>query len=369
MIGTLGAGLLGDLADTGHTTPDPVHVERLLAKLVRQGANVMAMEVTSVGLIEGRVNGLHFDVVLFTNLSRDHLDYHGSMDAYRDAKASLFGWPGLLAGVVNLDDAAAPAICLAMSADVKAITFSASGKPNADLYATGIEPLERSTRLSLAGRFGSGVIEAPIMGRYNVDNLLGVLAVALASGVGFEQIAASVDQIRAAPGRLEPVLGESSESIEGPLTLIDYAHKPDALEKVLEACRPLAVQRGGQLVAVFGCGGDRDRGKRPIMGEIGARLADQVVLTSDNPRSEVAELILEEIYSGVPVALRAKVTRLVDRRVAIEKTLRQATVKDVVLIAGKGHEEYQDVGGVKLPFSDMGEARRVLAARFGVRSC
>jgi UDP-N-acetylmuramyl tripeptide synthase len=187
--------------------------------------------------------------------------------------------------------------------------------------------------------------------------------------VGFEQIIAALHHLRAAPGRLEPVLSDSSEPLPGPLTLIDSAHKPDALEKALQACRPLADQRGGRLFAMFGCGGDRDRGKRPIMGEIGARMADRVILTSDNPRSEVAELILDEIYQGVPVELRAKVERLSDRRAAIEAILRDATDQDVVLIAGKGHEEYQDIAGVKLPFSDIGEARLALAARSQVSSC
>ncbi len=369
LIGTLGAGMLGDLTDTGHTTPDPVALERLLAKLVRQGANVMAMEVTSVGLVEGRVNGLCFDVVLFTNLSRDHLDYHGSMDAYRDAKASLFGWSGLLAGVINLDDQASTAMRAAMTSEVEAVTFSAAGKSEADLYATAIEPLDRSTRLSLAGRFGVRQIEAPIVGRYNVDNLLGVLAVALASGVEFEQIVAALGHISAAPGRLQPVMGDGEHALAGPLTLIDYAHKPDALEKALQACRPLAEQRGGQLIAVFGCGGDRDRGKRSIMGEIGARLADRVLLTSDNPRSEAPETILEEIFQGVPLELRSKVVRLADRRAAIERALGAADSKDVVLIAGKGHEDYQDIGGVKHPFSDLLEARRVLASKSQVASC
>jgi UDP-N-acetylmuramoyl-L-alanyl-D-glutamate--2,6-diaminopimelate ligase len=368
LIGTLGAGMLDSLKDTGHTTPDPVGLQRLLARLVRQGANVMAMEATSVGLVEGRVNGLHFDVVLFTNLSRDHLDYHGSMERYRDAKALLFGWPNLLAGVVNLDDAAAPSMRRAMAAGVEQITFSANGNQRADVYASRMEFLPHGMRLTIGGRFGATEVEAPVVGRFNVDNLLGVMAVALASGVDFDSLRQGVAQLRAAPGRLEPV-HFGAEPIAAPLVLVDYAHKPDALEKVLEACRPMVAQRGGRLIAVFGCGGDRDRGKRPMMGEIASRLADHVVLTSDNPRSEVPETILEEIFAGVPPSLAIKVERLADRRVAIASTLRHAHPSDVIVIAGKGHEDYQEAKGIKSPFSDVAEARAALQRRAEVAAC
>jgi UDP-N-acetylmuramoyl-L-alanyl-D-glutamate--2,6-diaminopimelate ligase len=369
LIGTLGAGMLDALSDTGHTTPDPVDLERLLARLVTDGAEVMAMEVTSVGLVEGRANGLHFDVALFTNLSRDHLDYHGTMDEYRDAKARLFSWPGLIAGVINLDDPASLAMRSAMLAEVQCISYSASGQNAADLYASNIEFQEHGMQVKVAGRFGEHLLEAPVVGRFNVDNLLGVVAVGLAAGIEFEQLAVALRCISAAPGRLEPVLSLDGGEPTGPLVLIDYAHKPDALEKVLEACRPMALQRQGKLIVLFGCGGDRDRGKRPIMGEIAARLADRLVLTSDNPRSESPASILDEIYAGVPVSLQSKVEKMVDRRSAIESVVAKASGRDVVLIAGKGHETYQEIAGVKTPFSDVSEARLALSLRRETAPC
>ena len=247
LIGTLGAGMLNALKDTGHTTPDPVDLERLLAKLVKEGAEVMAMEVTSVGLVEGRANGLHFDAALFTNLSRDHLDYHGTMDQYRAAKARLFSWPGLIAGVINLDDAASLAMRSAMFAGVQCISYSAAGHIDADLYATDIEFLEHGVQVRIAGRFGEHVIKAPIVGRYNVDNLLGVVAVGLAAGIEFQQLSQALASISAAPGRLEPVLPQQGSDQPGPLVLVDYAHKPDALEKVLEACRPICAAAAGKI--------------------------------------------------------------------------------------------------------------------------
>lgn len=369
LIGTLGAGMLNALSDTGHTTPDPVDVERLLARLVKEGAEVLAMEVTSVGLVEGRVNGLHFDAALFTNLSRDHLDYHGTMEEYCAAKARLFSWPGLIAGVINLDDPASLAMRSAMFAEVQCITYSAAGQSDADLYATDIEFQEHGMQVKVAGRFGEHSIKAPVVGRYNVDNLLGVVAVGLAAGIEIGQLATALTCISAAPGRLEPVLPKEGDHQSGPLVLVDYAHKPDALEKVLEACRPMALQRQGKLIVLFGCGGDRDRGKRPIMGEIGARLADRLVLTSDNPRSESPALILDEIYAGVPELLKSKVEKMVDRRSAIESVVAHASRRDVVVIAGKGHESYQEIAGIKAPFSDVGEARLALSLRAEAAPC
>jgi UDP-N-acetylmuramyl-tripeptide synthetase len=256
-----------------------------------------------------------------------------------------------------------------MLASVQCITYSAAGHSEADLYATDIEFQPHGMQVKVAGRFGEHVIKAPVVGRFNVDNLLGVVAVGLAAGIETTQLSAALASISAAPGRLEPVLSLEGGEESGPLVLVDYAHKPDALEKVLQACRPMAIERHGKLIVLFGCGGDRDRGKRPIMGEIGARLADRLVLTSDNPRSESPASILDEIYAGVPEPLKSKVEKMVDRRSAIESVVAQADGRDVVLIAGKGHESYQEIAGVKAPFSDVSEARMALSLRREAAPC
>jgi len=370
LIGTLGAGLLGQLIDTGHTTPDPIDVERLLARLHARGADALAMEVTSVGLTEGRVNGLTFDVALFTNLSHDHLDYHGSMEAYREAKAMLFAWPGLRAGVINADDPAGIDMQNAMGEDVERLTFSAAGNRTADLYALDISSGTSGMDVTIDGKFGKRSFSCNILGRYNADNLLGVLCVLLAAGVEMDAALEALATITPAPGRLEPVVsGVDDGAPPEPLVLVDYAHKPDALEKVLLALRPTAQMRGGKLIALFGCGGDRDRAKRPLMGEIAARLADKVVVTSDNPRSESPESIVDEIVAGIVKEPGGGLFRITDRRAAISRTIRDANVSDVVLIAGKGHEAYQDVGGVKSEFSDHLVAREALLARSTVTPC
>jgi UDP-N-acetylmuramoyl-L-alanyl-D-glutamate--2,6-diaminopimelate ligase len=370
LIGTLGAGFLGELTDTGHTTPDPVDVERLLARLHARGADVLAMEVTSVGLVEGRANGLAFDVALFTNLSHDHLDYHGSMESYRRAKAMLFSWPGLRAGVVNADDPAGADMLAALSEGVTRLTFSASGNPDTDLFARDIVARNTGMDITLDGRFGKRSFSCSVLGRYNADNLLGVLCVLLAAGVEMDLALEALASITPAPGRLEPVVGhEGDASVLEPLVLVDYAHKPDALEKVLLALRPTANTRGGKLIALFGCGGDRDRAKRPVMGEIASRLADRVVVTSDNPRSESPDAIVDEIVAGVTRAPEAGLIRITDRRMAICRTIGDADVSDVVLIAGKGHETYQEIAGVKSEFSDLLVAREALLARSAVAPC
>jgi len=370
LVGTLGAGFLDALLDTGHTTPDPVALQALLARLRDRGADVLSIEVTSIAITEGRANGLTFDVALFTNLSRDHLDYHGSMDAYANAKASLFKWPGLGAGVINIDDAAAARMKGAMHAEASCLTFSASGNSQADIFAAAIESRASGMDLTIDGRFGRHSFATRVIGRYNADNLLGVLCVLLAAGVEIDAAIQSLQAITPAPGRLEPVNSASPDgSSDEPLVLVDYAHKPDALEKVLLALRSTADSRGGKLIALFGCGGDRDRGKRPLMGEIAARLADRVIVTSDNPRSESPEAIVEEIVAGVTREPRSGLYRITDRRVAIARAIGDAEPSDIVLIAGKGHETYQEIAGIKSEFSDRLVAREALRARTQVASC
>jgi UDP-N-acetylmuramoyl-L-alanyl-D-glutamate--2,6-diaminopimelate ligase len=356
VAGTLGTGFVGELVDTGLTTPDPVWLQRTLARLVKGGAQALAMEVSSVGLVEGRLNGMHVDTAVFTNLTRDHLDYHGDMQAYGAAKARLFEWPGLRAAVINVDDALGRQLAArAAERGLTAWTTSASGDPQARLRAARLEHNAQGMRFALEVDGASRLVQTPLIGAYNVGNLLQVVAVLLAQGVELDAALHALAGLEPAPGRLHRV-----PAAHGPLVLVDYAHKPDALEKALAACRPMAHARGGKLVVVFGCGGDRDPGKRPEMGRIAAQLADLVVITSDNPRSEDPDRIIEAILAGVPDAGGAAVRQERDRRLAILESIRTADQADVILIAGKGHETYQEIAGVKLPFSDLDVASQAL---------
>jgi UDP-N-acetylmuramoyl-L-alanyl-D-glutamate--2,6-diaminopimelate ligase len=364
VAGTLGVGLLGALDDLNLTTPDPIQLQRTLRHLVDAGGDALAMEVSSIGLAEGRVNGMHYDVALFTNLSRDHLDYHGDMQRYEEAKVALFTWSGLGHAVVNLDDPAGVRVAeRARAAGVAVTGYSAQGLRGADLRATRVCLGNEGMALEFSGGYGTRVVRTPFIGQHNVANLLGVLGVLLASGVAVDQAFAALSGLQPVPGRLERVPGAALE----PLVLIDYAHKPDALEKVLEACQPIARARGGELVVVFGCGGDRDAGKRALMGAIAARLAQTVVITSDNPRSEDPAAIVAAIASGVPAGAR-HVRQEVDRRAAIRGAIAAAGVHDVIVIAGKGHETYQEIKGEKFTFSDFAEASVALKARQAVTS-
>jgi UDP-N-acetylmuramoyl-L-alanyl-D-glutamate--2,6-diaminopimelate ligase len=373
VVGTLGCGLLGPKADgqaagkleqSLNTTPDALTLHRLFAGYLQQGAQAAAMEVSSIGLHQGRVNGVRFDVAVFTNLTRDHLEYHGSMAAYGAAKEALFMTPGLKAAVLNLDDALGRKIARDLAgrgAQVYGYTLKgeAGGNVDARLAAEGIVATPRGLRFTVAAPQGRAEIEAPVVGEFNVSNLLAVLGTLLVSGVALEQAAAVLGRLTSAPGRMQALGGEGA-----PLAVIDYAHTPDALEKALAALRDTAVARGGRLVCVFGCGGNRDPGKRPLMGEAAARCADAVILTSDNPRDEDPQAILSDIARGITGAPAARV--LPDRAEAIRTALAEADARDVVLIAGKGHEPYQEVAGRRLPFSDLDCAAAALATRGGL---
>jgi UDP-N-acetylmuramoyl-L-alanyl-D-glutamate--2,6-diaminopimelate ligase len=354
VVGTLGNGLYGALAPSPHTTPDACVLHELLAQLQRAGAQAVAMEVSSHGLDQGRVNGVAFDVALFTNLSRDHLDYHGTMAAYGAAKARLFAAPGLHAIVVNADDAFGRSLAEdARGRGQRVLTYGMSG---ADVTATAVITGRAGLTLEVDTPWGGGAVESAIVGAFNASNLLGVLGVLLESGV---PVAAALEAMRALvppAGRMQRVGGEDS-----PLAVIDYAHTPDALEKALAALRP-AVRDGGSLTVVFGCGGDRDRGKRPQMGRIAASLADRVIVTNDNPRSEDPQAIAEAIVHGIRETANRRWRIELDRAQAIRTALGDARPGDVVLIAGKGHEPYQEIAGERRPFSDLAVARAGLAA-------
>ncbi|MBK8063649.1 MAG: UDP-N-acetylmuramoyl-L-alanyl-D-glutamate--2,6-diaminopimelate ligase [Betaproteobacteria bacterium] len=360
VIGTLGAGLSGRLSATGNTTPDALEVQRLLAELRDAGAGAVAMEVSSHGLEQGRVNGVEFDCALFTNLSHDHLDYHGSMEAYAAAKSRLFDTATLAHAVLNMDDVLGVQIAQKLARrglPVTGYSLSASGiapgSVTARIAAREIRIGAAGTAMSLSTSWGEREAHIRQIGRFNVANALGVLGCLLAWGMDIDSALGQLSRLPDVPGRMQTLGGGTR-----PLVVIDYAHTPDALEKVLLTLRPVAEAGGGRLVAVFGAGGDRDPSKRGLMGEIASRLADRVVLTSDNPRSEDPLAIIEAIRRGVSVEHEVQP----DRSMAIACALRAAVQGDVVLLAGKGHETWQEIAGRRLPFSDSVVAEQTLSA-------
>ena len=357
IVGTLGSGLPGALRTSTNTTPDAAVVHETLAELKAAGAQAVAMEVSSHGLDQGRVNAVEFDVALFTNLTRDHLDYHGTMAAYGAAKARLFRWPTLDACVINADDAFGKS--LADSAKARGQRVLTYGLASADIVATRFAATQAGIALSIATPWGQGDVALPLAGAFNASNALGVLGVLLASGVGLSDALTALSQVTVPPGRMQR-LGGGGE----PLVVIDYAHTPDALEQALLALRP-ALSNTGELVCVFGCGGDRDSGKRPEMGRIAAEIADRVVVTSDNPRNEDPAAIAEAIVRGMRDAGGQRWTLELDRATAIRAAVASARGGDVVLVAGKGHEDYQEKNGVRTAFSDAATAAAALAAWSG----
>ena len=358
VIGTLGSGFRGSLAENPNTTPDALELHRMLYEFRTAGAGAVALEVSSHGLDQGRVNGVEFDCALFTNLTHDHLDYHGSMAAYAQAKARLFDAPGLGTAVLNLDDPLGAQIARRLTGGaVRTIGYALSaaavgeGVGTEFLAATHIE----GDQVTLASSWGSATVTIPQLGRFNVANALGVLGCLLAYGIPFEEGAALLAKLPSVPGRMQRIAEHPAQ----PLVVVDYAHTPDALDKVLATLRPLARARGGQLVAVFGAGGGRDASKRPEMGMIVSVLADRVILTSDNPRDEDPNTIIEAIRHSVSVDCLVEA----DRARAIETAIASAAPADVVLIAGKGHENFQEIAGRRLPFSDALVAEAALGRR------
>jgi UDP-N-acetylmuramyl-tripeptide synthetase len=350
-IGTLGNGLVGERVEARNTTPDPIVLQRLLADYLRRGARCVAMEVSSHGLHQGRVAGIKYDCAVFTNLTRDHLDYHGTMEEYAAAKFGLFEARGLKHAVVNLDDAWGARLARKLEGrGLEVITYGAGSASR--LRAADIGLSEAGVRFRVESDLGKGTVAARVLGAFNVSNLLGVLGALLAQGMSFDEAALAVGQLEPVTGRLERVGGGAR-----PLVVIDYAHTPDALEKALHALRP-TVAAGHRLVCVFGCGGDRDTGKRPLMGAVAARLSDHVLVTSDNPRGEDPHSIIAQILEGIPGGYAEAIE---DRQVAIFSAVAHATAGDVVLLAGKGHETYQEIAGTRHPFNDREVAGAALA--------
>jgi UDP-N-acetylmuramoyl-L-alanyl-D-glutamate--2,6-diaminopimelate ligase len=362
VIGTIQYRVGAEVEAASQTTPEALELQALLARMVRAGVGGAAMEVSSHALALHRVDGIEFDVAVFTNLTQDHLDFHRTLGAYRDAKARLFtllarsGKPSR-AAVVNADDPAGAAMLAAAATDarVRPITFGLRGA--SDLRPRRWESGIDGIRLAVSSSRGPVEIVSPLVGEHNVMNLLAAVGVGLALEMEPRQIGERLSRVATVPGRFERV-----EAGQPFLVVVDYAHTPDALERVLTTARKL-VGKGGRLGVVFGCGGDRDRGKRPIMGGIAARLADRAWVTSDNPRTERPEAILAEIETGIPPEAAGRHASMVDRGRAIEAAVRWAREGDVVVIAGKGHETYQVIGTQALDFDDREVARAALRER------
>ena len=355
LVGTLGMGTPPALTSTGMTTPDPVRLQRAFQQFADAGRTACAIEASSIGLAEHRMAGTRIRVALFTNFTQDHLDYHPGMAAYWQAKSVLFDWPGLQAAVVNIDDARGAELHATL-ADRLLDLWSVSITGPARLAARDISMGEGGLRFTVAEGVHTHVLQTRVIGQYNVSNLLGVLAGLRALGVPLQHALYACAQLSPVPGRMEQIHHPGQ-----PLVAVDYAHTPDALDKALQALRPIAQERGGQLWCVFGCGGDRDAGKRPLMGAVAQHHADRVVVTSDNPRSEDPAAILHQILQGTIAGNTVQAEP--DRAAAIALAIAEAAPADVVLIAGKGHEDTQETAGVRQPFSDMAHAQTALQAR------
>ncbi len=370
-IGTIGAFLAGRRFEVPClTTPDAVSLQALFHELSQAGAQAFAMEASSIGLVQGRMAGTRLDTAVFTNLTRDHLDYHKTFEAYEAAKATLFDWPGLKHAVININDAAGVRMvnqCLAKGVEVVAygiehdwesLTVAEGAKP---LIARKVEAAPGGMQYELLWQGESYPVEVSVLGEFNVANMLATTGTLLTAGFEMPAILEVIRTIRAPKGRLETVSLEGVDAQDLPLVVVDYAHTPDALEKAVRALHPVARVRGGKVTTVFGAGGNRDPGKRPMMGEVAARTSDSVIVTSDNPRNEDPELIARDVASGV--ARHKAPVVILDRREAIIYAVQQADVKDIILIAGKGHEDYQEICGVKHHFDDAQEALAALKRR------
>jgi len=356
-VGTLGVGEPPQFVPTGLTTPDPVTLQQAFRQFADAGFSACAMEASSIGLAEQRMAGTQVHVALLTNLTPDHLDYHGDMARYWQAKRALFDWPGLQATVLNIDDAHGQQLAAAL-ADRGLDLWTVSTRSPARLHAQHIGYHQSGLRFEVVEAGQSHALSTDLVGGYNVSNLLGVMAGLRALGIPLATAVQACAGLLPVPGRMS-VLSQPGQ----PLVVVDYAHTPDALDQALQALRPLATQRGGRLWCVFGCGGNRDASKRPLMAALAEQRADQLLLTSDNPRDEKPESILSHILLGLSQPQAAQVQA--DRAAAIASAVQQARATDVVLIAGKGHEREQEIAGHKYPFDDSVHAQAALQRRAG----
>ena len=355
VMGTLGIGIPPDVEATGLTTPNPVQLQQQFRRFVDGGMAACAIEASSIGIAERRLDGTKIRVAIFTNFTQDHLDYHGSMAAYWQAKEELFSWPGLQAAVLNVDDVKGEALAEKLAGGALDV-WTVSCERDARLRALDIGYSELGLRFTVAEGDERHFVDTPLIGLYNVANMLGVMGAMRALGVPLAEVVRVCAFATPVPGRMD-CLSEAGQ----PLVAIDYAHTPDALDKALQALRPMAKARGGKLWCVFGCGGDRDPVKRPLMAAVAEKQSDVLVVTSDNPRSEKPEAIICQILLGA--SNRSGVQVQTDRALAIAETLAQADARDVVLLAGKGHEATQEIAGVKHLFSDKSHAQAALERR------
>ena len=361
VIGTLGNGYSDALQATANTTPEAIQVHKLCAEYLHGGAQAVAMEVSSHALDQGRIDGVHFDVALLTNLSRDHLDYHGDMESYAASKRKFFNVRTLRYVVLNLDDVTGAAWAESLrNEDVEVVAYGLSDAALQRAQQLGLRMVyghllqmtDSGLSLGVHSSWGTARLESHLVGRFNAENLLGVLAVLLVSNIELAVAVESLAHVQAVSGRMQRLGGKAQPNV-----IVDYAHTPDALEKVLQTLREMMQTTGGNLICVFGCGGNRDQGKRPLMGQVAVRLADRSIVTSDNPRDEDPQEIIDQIIIGMR---DDKHSVIVDRAAAIYHAIAHAQPGDTVLIAGKGHEQYQEVGGVKHAFSDTEVAQHAL---------
>ena len=352
-LGTTGWGIPPELNDSGLTTSDPITLQRRLADLLHRNSDCFVMEVSSHALSQQRINGVELKCAVFTNLSRDHLDYHSTLECYAEAKKLLFQHTGLKSAIINIDDRVGSDIASALPKSVRLLTFGRS--PRADLHWTGLRFIHSGVATTLRSPWGSYDLELPLYGEFNVANVVAALGVALMQGRNIDTLTDATRTLEPAPGRMElfPAINE-----KGGAAVVDYAHTPDALAKALKALRP---HTHGRLICVFGCGGNRDRGKRSLMAQAVEAHADMGWLTTDNPRDENPQVIIDEVLEGFSINFTPAVEP--DRETAIRAALNAAGAGDTVLIAGKGHESYQEVGGIRQEFSDRDLVGRIREGR------
>ena len=349
VIGTTGNGFSGQLEKASHTTPDAIEIQKLLAWGRDQRAEMVSMEVSSHGLEQNRLSGVCVSTAVFTNLTRDHLDYHGSMQSYGDAKQKLFSLPNLSHAVINIDDQFGRELLNSLPDSVNGLSYSLVSE-DATLYARRIENT-KGICADIETPWGNGRIACSLLGEFNLSNCLAAIGALCVSGFALEKVLAGIKTLKPIEGRMESFGGELQ-----PTVIVDFAHTPDALEKALIQIRQIC---NGNLICVFGCGGDRDKGKRPLMGEIADRLCDQVILTDDNPRNENPNLITDEIVAGL--GAKEKLTVIHDREASITRAINSAQSGDYVLIAGKGHEQTQQYQNESVWFCDREVVQRILS--------
>jgi len=364
VMGTLGNGLHGALQASSNTTSDAVTVHHFMARMLEQEVSEVVMEVSSHGLDQGRVNGVHFDTAIFTNLSRDHLDYHKNMQSYGRSKQALFATPGLRYAVINADDEFGREILESLPDTVQSIAYSLSDAMNADasvlrsslmhlgcVQGSDLQFNESGLSMHISSPWGDTVVSSSLYGHFNAENILAVLATVLLNGIRLTDAVEGIKKLTSVPGRMQHVPGTKTQ----PVVFVDYAHTPNALEQVLKSLRTHCSKK---IWCVFGCGGDRDAGKRPLMGSVAEQYADEIVLTDDNPRSEASDEIITQICSGIQRQENVSIEQ--DRSAAIAYAITHASRGDVVVIAGKGHEDYQLIGEQRLSFSDVDTAKKIL---------